>query len=162
MSVATGKRLTEYHRGKAYRDGLYPSCKACSALSRRQRYLKNRERVLDFKTDRIVQTTFCEALEKLTDSDLGWRTMTQIYERELQRTDRLPAMQSTSLRPWKRCRPTCGASSRMKIQLRTGNRRVARTGSSAKRVPASVAGAATKAAVTCMVHRLQPESIFRY
>jgi hypothetical protein len=45
------------------------------------------ERVLDFKTDQIVQTTFCEALEKLTDSDLGWRTMTQIYERELQRTD---------------------------------------------------------------------------
>ena len=45
------------------------------------------ERVLDFKTDQVVQTTFCEALEKLTDSDLGWRTMTQIYERELQRTD---------------------------------------------------------------------------
>jgi hypothetical protein len=45
------------------------------------------ERVLDFKTDQIVQTTFCEALEKLTDSDLGWRTITQIYERELQRTD---------------------------------------------------------------------------
>jgi hypothetical protein len=45
------------------------------------------ERVLDFKTDQIVQTTFCEALEKLPDSDLGWRTMTQIYERELRRTD---------------------------------------------------------------------------
>ena len=45
------------------------------------------ERVLDFQTDQIVQTTFCEALEKLTDGDLGWRTMTQIYERELQRTD---------------------------------------------------------------------------
>ncbi len=45
------------------------------------------ERVLDFKTDQIVQTAFCEVLEKLTDSDLGWRTMTQIYERELQRAD---------------------------------------------------------------------------
>jgi hypothetical protein len=45
------------------------------------------ERALDFQTERIVQTTFCEALEKLTDSDLGWRTMTQIYERELRRVD---------------------------------------------------------------------------
>jgi hypothetical protein len=45
------------------------------------------ERALDFKTDQIVQTTFCEALEKLTDSDLGWRTMTHIYERELRRAD---------------------------------------------------------------------------
>jgi hypothetical protein len=45
------------------------------------------ERVLDFKTDQIVQSTFCEALEKLTDSDLGWRTMVQIYERELRRAD---------------------------------------------------------------------------
>jgi hypothetical protein len=45
------------------------------------------ERVLDFKTDQIVQSIFCEALEKLTDSDLGWRTMTQIYERELRRAD---------------------------------------------------------------------------
>jgi hypothetical protein len=41
------------------------------------------ERVLGFQTERIVQTTFCQALEKLTDSDLGWRMMTQIYEREL-------------------------------------------------------------------------------
>jgi len=41
----------------------------------------------DFKTDRIVQMTFCEALEKLTDSDLGWREMTEIYERERQRAD---------------------------------------------------------------------------
>jgi hypothetical protein len=45
------------------------------------------ESVLDFKTDQIVQSTFCEALEKLTDSDLGWRTMTQIYQRELRRAD---------------------------------------------------------------------------
>jgi len=41
------------------------------------------DRALDFKTGRIDQTTFCEALERLTGSDLGWRTMTQIYEREL-------------------------------------------------------------------------------
>jgi len=41
------KPLTKYHRGKAYRDGLYPCCKACSALSRRQRYLKSRERVVE-------------------------------------------------------------------------------------------------------------------
>jgi hypothetical protein len=46
------------------------------------------ERVLDFQTERIVQTTFCEALERLTDSAIGWRTMTQIYERELRRADR--------------------------------------------------------------------------
>jgi hypothetical protein len=45
------------------------------------------ERALDFQTDQIVQSTFCEALEKLTDGDLGWRTMTQIYERELRRAD---------------------------------------------------------------------------
>jgi hypothetical protein len=45
------------------------------------------ERALDLKTDQIVQTTFCEALEKLAGSDLGWRTMTQIYERELRRVD---------------------------------------------------------------------------
>jgi hypothetical protein len=45
------------------------------------------ERALDFQTDQIVQATFCEALAKLSDSDLGWRTMTQIYERELRRAD---------------------------------------------------------------------------
>jgi len=45
------------------------------------------ERTLDFKTDQVMQSTFCEASEKLTDSDLGWRTMTQIYERELRRAD---------------------------------------------------------------------------
>jgi hypothetical protein len=45
------------------------------------------ERVLDFQTDQIVQSTFCEALETLAGSDLGWRTMTQIYERELWRAD---------------------------------------------------------------------------
>ena len=45
------------------------------------------ERALDFKTDQVVQSTFCEVLEKLVGSDLGWRTMTQIYERELRRAD---------------------------------------------------------------------------
>ena len=45
------------------------------------------ERALDFQTDRIVQATFCDALEKLTGSNLGWSTMTQIYERELRRAD---------------------------------------------------------------------------
>jgi hypothetical protein len=43
------------------------------------------ERALDFKTDQIAQSTFCETLEGLTDGDLGWRAMTQIYERELLR-----------------------------------------------------------------------------
>jgi hypothetical protein len=45
------------------------------------------ERALDSRTDQVVQSTFCEALEKLTGSDLGWRAMTQIYERELRRAD---------------------------------------------------------------------------
>ena len=47
VSCHQRKPLTEYHRGKAYRDGLYPRCKACSAIVRRQRYLKNRERALE-------------------------------------------------------------------------------------------------------------------
>jgi hypothetical protein len=45
---------------------------------------------LDFPTDNLVQATFCEALEKLTGGDLGWRTMTQIYERQLERERRWP------------------------------------------------------------------------
>jgi hypothetical protein len=43
------------------------------------------ERILSFQSDHVTQTTFCEALEKLTGGDLGWRTMVQIYERELRR-----------------------------------------------------------------------------
>jgi hypothetical protein len=43
-----------------------------------------------FPTDNLVQATFCEALEKLTGGDLGWRTMTQIYERQLERECRWP------------------------------------------------------------------------
>ena len=46
------------------------------------------ERELGFQTDQLVETTYCQALEKLTDSAFGWRTMTQIYERELQRAYR--------------------------------------------------------------------------
>jgi hypothetical protein len=39
------------------------------------------ERLLDFGTEQVAKSTFCQVLEKLTGSDLGWRTMTQIYER---------------------------------------------------------------------------------
>jgi len=48
------------------------------------------ERALGCQTDRIVQTAFCEALEKLTGSDFGWWTVTQIYERELRRANHQP------------------------------------------------------------------------
>ena len=40
------------------------------------------ERALDFGTDNVVKSTFCQVLEQLTGSDLGWRTMVQIYERQ--------------------------------------------------------------------------------
>jgi hypothetical protein len=41
------------------------------------------ERALDFQTDQIVQSTFCKALEQLSGgSDLGWRQLLQVYERE--------------------------------------------------------------------------------
>jgi hypothetical protein len=39
------------------------------------------ERILDFQSDQIVQSTFCQTLQQLTDSDLGWRTLVQIHER---------------------------------------------------------------------------------
>jgi hypothetical protein len=39
------------------------------------------ERALDFQTEQVVKSAFCQVLEKLTGSDLGWRTMAQIYER---------------------------------------------------------------------------------
>ena len=39
------------------------------------------ERLLDFQTEQVAKSSFCQVLEKLTGSDLGWRTMTQIYER---------------------------------------------------------------------------------
>jgi hypothetical protein len=40
------------------------------------------ERTLDFGTDNVVKSTFCKVLEQLSGSDLGWRTMVQIYERQ--------------------------------------------------------------------------------
>jgi hypothetical protein len=40
------------------------------------------ERALDFGTDIVVKSTFSKVLEQLSGSDLGWRTMVQIYERE--------------------------------------------------------------------------------
>jgi hypothetical protein len=39
-------------------------------------------RALEFPTDNVVQTSFCRALEKVTGSDLGWRTLVGIYERQ--------------------------------------------------------------------------------
>jgi hypothetical protein len=40
------------------------------------------ERALDFGTDNVVKSTFSKVLEQLSGSDLGWRTMVQIYERQ--------------------------------------------------------------------------------
>lgn len=37
-------------------------------------------RALEFSTDNVVQTSFCRALEKVTGSDLGWRTLVGMYE----------------------------------------------------------------------------------
>src|SRR5215470_17429913 len=75
--------------GSIFPDALIPKADAILALRLILNHLRIPvdERDPDFKTNRIVQTTFCEALEKLTDSDLGWRVLTEIYERELQRAD---------------------------------------------------------------------------
>ena len=40
------------------------------------------ERALDFGTDNVVKSAFSKVLEQLSSSDLGWRTMVQIYERQ--------------------------------------------------------------------------------
>jgi hypothetical protein len=40
------------------------------------------ERALDFGTDNVVKSVFSKVLEQLSGSDLGWRTMVQIYERQ--------------------------------------------------------------------------------
>jgi transposase len=40
------------------------------------------ERALDFGTDNVVKSAFSKVLEQLSGSDLGWRTMVQIYERQ--------------------------------------------------------------------------------
>ena len=43
------------------------------------------EQALSFQSDSVTQGTFVSTLERLTGSDLGWRTLIQIYEREKQR-----------------------------------------------------------------------------
>ena len=50
------------------------------------------DRLLNFQTDLIAQSVFCQTLAKLTGSDLGWRTLLQIYERQ-QARERLRAGQ---------------------------------------------------------------------
>jgi hypothetical protein len=40
------------------------------------------ERALDFGTDNVVKSTFSKVLEQLSGSDLGFRTMVGIYERQ--------------------------------------------------------------------------------
>jgi transposase len=40
------------------------------------------ERGLDFGTDNVAKSVFSKVLEQLSGSDLGWRTMVQIYERQ--------------------------------------------------------------------------------
>jgi hypothetical protein len=42
-------------------------------------------RALEFPTDNVVQASFCRALEKVTGSDLGWRTFVGIHERQRMR-----------------------------------------------------------------------------
>ena len=75
----------------------------------------------------------------------GWKPRQKARSQLRQRLRVCPRRPPTSLRP------------RMRLRRGAGSR--ARTGSSAKRVPASAASAATKAAVTssigcpCMVHR---------
>jgi hypothetical protein len=39
------------------------------------------EQALDFATPNVVQSIFCQALERVSGSDVGWRAMIQIYER---------------------------------------------------------------------------------
>jgi hypothetical protein len=39
------------------------------------------ERALDFGNAQVSKSSFCQLLERLSGSDLGWRTMIQIYER---------------------------------------------------------------------------------
>ena len=45
------------------------------------------EQALSFRSDPVSQGTFVSTLEQLSGSDLGWRTLVQIYEREQQRAD---------------------------------------------------------------------------
>ena len=41
--------------------------------------------MLSFQSELVTQGTFVGTLERLTGSDLGWRMLTQVYERESQR-----------------------------------------------------------------------------
>jgi hypothetical protein len=88
-SCAPSAKPASWWRQFIFPDALIPKADATLALRLilSQLRISVDDRALDFQTDQIVQTTFCEALEKLTGSDLGWRTMTQIFERELQRAD---------------------------------------------------------------------------
>ena len=45
------------------------------------------EQALSFQSDPVSQGTFTSTLMHLTGSDLGWRTLIQIYEREQRRAD---------------------------------------------------------------------------
>ena len=45
------------------------------------------QHALSFETDPVAQGTFLTTFERVTGSDLGWRTLVQIYEREKQRVD---------------------------------------------------------------------------
>ena len=45
------------------------------------------EEAFSFQTDPVMEVTFTSTLEQVTGSDLGWRTLVQIYEREKQRAD---------------------------------------------------------------------------
>jgi hypothetical protein len=40
------------------------------------------DRLVDFAADSVAQSVFSQMLEKLTGSDLGWRQLCQIYERQ--------------------------------------------------------------------------------
>ena len=77
------KPLTEYHRGKAYRDGFYPCCKACSAIIRRQRYLKNRERVLE-----QWRAYYAARREEVCAKKKAWNKANQKYCQEYYRRNR--------------------------------------------------------------------------
>jgi hypothetical protein len=43
------------------------------------------EATLDFKTDYVTQATFSKVLEQLSGSNVGWRSLVELYERELER-----------------------------------------------------------------------------
>jgi hypothetical protein len=77
------KPLTEYHRCKAYRDGLYRRCKACSTLSRRQRYLKNRERALE-----QYRAYYAARREEVCAKKKAWNKANQKYCQEYYRRNR--------------------------------------------------------------------------